>query len=466
MNRTNKNNELLKNSFFIGVGTVASKLLVFILVPLYSSWLTPEEYGTFDLVVTYITLCVPFVTLQLEQAIYVFCISQKGQSERYYTSAIMLVFPLLCVVSVVVYCVMRFVLELSYAWAFVLYFGSFALFNLTTEYVRGKRKLLTYSVANVSYAVLVVALSSIVVGALRLGLSGMLSVYGCSYLAVALALFIIYRPLKPHLGSAATLKEMVRLSLPLLPNSISWWISNVSNRSFINLYMGSFFNGLFAVSSKVPTIVTLLYGIFNLAFQQAAFDTLDDQGRSLYYRSLFSKLTRILATGCVSIVAVVPLLYWLAIEQEYWEGVHCIPLLLAGTILLSLAQFLGDILLAERKTGCIGRSTVVAAVATIVLNALFVPVLGLQGAALGSFVAYMLMFLLRIWALRDHFAIPETIKSVGAWLVLFGLSSAVVLASSPIKPLYAVCAVTLIGFCFAANKDLSVAVIRKMVEKK
>ena len=459
-----KTEELLKNSFFIGVGTVASRLIVFILVPLYSMWLTPEEYGTFDLVVTYITLCVPFATLQLEQAIYVNCISGDGDSRQYYTSALALVLPLLCVVSVIVFVIMCFILGLDYAPYFIFYFCSFAFFNLTTEYIRGQRELAVYSSANVAYAILVLVSSSFAVGYLGASIDGMLAAYGCSYMLVAVVLFIRYRPLKPGLVSVRTLKNMLRLSIPLLPNSVSWWISNVSNRTFINLYLGSIANGLFAVSCKVPTIVSLLYGIFNLAFQQTAFDSIGDDDRSEYFRGLFKALAKLLVTGCTVIMALVPAFYWLAIDNSYWNGMYCIPLLLAGAILLSLSQFLGDILLSERKTSSIGISTVVAAAATIVLNATLVPFCGLIGAAFGSFAAYIGMFAMRIKALRHHFPLRDTLLMVTGLLSLFGLTSLCVLMSTICVPTYVAYAICAIAACVFVNRDL-IAMLLKVARR-
>ena len=349
---------------------------------------------------------------------------------------------------------MSCVLNISYSIFFIFYFCSFALFNLNTEYVRGQRKLEVYSAANVLYAVLVLALSSFVVGYLGTGIDGMLGAYGCSYMLVAAALFLKYRPLNLSLCSIRTLKQMLKLSIPLLPNSISWWISNVSNRTFINLYLGSFANGLFAVSCKIPTIVSLLYGIFNLAFQQTAFDSAGEENRSEYFRALFSNLARLLTTGCIVIVALVPAFYWIAIDSSYWDGMYCIPLLLAGAILLSLAQFLGDILLSERKTLSIGSSTVVAAVATIVLNATLVPYWGLNGAALGSFVAYVGMFAMRVKSLCCHFPVHNTALRVTGWIMLFGAASLIVFISTSSVLIYTVCVICLTSLCIFANKEM------------
>ena len=58
---------------------------------------------------------------------------------------------------------------------------------------------------------------------------------------------------------------MYQYSIPLVPNGISWWIVNVSDRTIITAIIGTAANGIYAVSNKFPTILSSLLGIFNLS---------------------------------------------------------------------------------------------------------------------------------------------------------------------------------------------------------
>ena len=79
-----RTHNLIKNTFIIGVGTFCTKLISLFLVPFYTIWLAPVEYGEFDLLISYLTLLVPFVTLQLEQAILKFSLNNQKNKFKYF----------------------------------------------------------------------------------------------------------------------------------------------------------------------------------------------------------------------------------------------------------------------------------------------------------------------------------------------------------------------------------------------
>lgn len=460
-----RNRELFINSVSIGIGTIASKVITFILVPLYSNWLTPVEYGTFDVVATYITLLVPFATLQLEQALFRYCVEKPQDSARYYSCVVTTVMPVLAVVTVAVIVIMTFFTDGSYTTGFVFYFVSFALFNIHAEYLRGTKRLKAYSAANVGFAALLMLFVTVFVGKLHCGLNGMLACYGASYLLVAFIIFLIFHPFQFGLGGNAnrTLrKSLLAFSIPLIPNTVSWWISNVSNRTFINIFMGSFANGLFAVASKIPTIVSLLFGIFNQAFQQTAITSLSDSDRKEYFSMLLVQLIKILGTGCALITVFTPLFYCLFINQSYWDGMYCVPFLVAGAMFLCIAQYLGDVLLAMKKTTSIGSSTIWAGILTIVFNFLLVPNVGLLGASLATALAYIIMLLLRVRKLYGEFDWKLITPAFFRWTGLYLGES--IAAYMTLNNLYVYGCVAIVVFISAIllNKKLMLSIVNKI----
>ena len=63
--------------------------------------------------------------------------------------------------------------------------------------------------------------------------------------------------------------EMLRYSVPLVPNAISWWIANVSDRLLILYFLGSAMNGIYAAANKIPTIYTTFFSVYNLAWLES-----------------------------------------------------------------------------------------------------------------------------------------------------------------------------------------------------
>ena len=73
----NKKKQLAKNTIIIFFGRVCTQLISFFLLPLYTSYLATKEYGTVDLIQTYVTLLVPIITLELEMSIFRFLIDSR-----------------------------------------------------------------------------------------------------------------------------------------------------------------------------------------------------------------------------------------------------------------------------------------------------------------------------------------------------------------------------------------------------
>ena len=78
----NRGRDLAKNTIIIAIGTICTKLLTFLLLPLYTSILTTEEYGIVDLFMTIVSLAVPIMSLQIEQGVFRFLIDSRKEEKK------------------------------------------------------------------------------------------------------------------------------------------------------------------------------------------------------------------------------------------------------------------------------------------------------------------------------------------------------------------------------------------------
>ena len=72
----NREKQLVKNTFIVALGKICTQFISFFLLPLYTAILSTEEYGVVDLLNTYISLIIPIVFLQMDQAIFRFLIEK------------------------------------------------------------------------------------------------------------------------------------------------------------------------------------------------------------------------------------------------------------------------------------------------------------------------------------------------------------------------------------------------------
>lgn len=463
----NNDKRLLYNLIIIGIGTIFTRLIYLVMTPFYSSWLTTSEYGKYDLIATYISLCVPFVTLQLDQAIYRFSIEHKQYSNYYYRMIIKAIIPLMAFMSMVVYMVMiHFDMTTNLILYFIGYFIAMAFYNVNAEYLRGNGKLREYSTLNITTGVLSVLLSITAVRILHLGVAGLLLAFACSYGITWLIAQIAFKPFTVIQTDETSIKELLKYSIPLIPNNISWWITNVSDRTIINIIQGNYYNGIYAICCKIPTMLSIIFGIFNLSFQQVALQDVQPEEQKSYFNKLIKRVIKILFTGSVCIVGLTPLMYHLFLKEEYWEGIICVPILLCGAVFLSIAQYMGDILLVKKNTKAIGGSTICAALVNIVLNLLMIPKWGIMGASLATMISYVVMFLLRSRATRELFIGKELISCIIEYLGLYTVLSVLILMVMD-SILWSILMLLLTFFLFIlANREIVMTFLKKIIKKK
>ena len=408
----NRKKELLYNIIVIGVGNIFSKAISFFMVPLFTIWLTTEEYGLYDIINSYVSLLTPLVTLQIEQAIMRYCIETPEKNESYLWHAVVLISVNSILVSGII-----FLTGWEHSLAFALNIITYSYYLCISEWIRGKKDLVSYSKGNIISAISALIYSAAVAISVGASADNLLFAFSLSYITAAFYLFKSnWKFLKGHKRkiSIKVYKMLLSYSIPLLPNAISWWVTNVSDRTVISIFLGNEFNGIYAVSCKIPTLIAVFFGVFNLAWQQSAISSCNDavDSRKKFYYDTISVLLRFLFSGACVIVAFTPILYRMGIESSYQPGMKLVPILLLGSIFLNMAQYCGGILLAQNATKINGITAVVAAIINVVVNLVFINRIGLYAAAISTLFSYIVLFGLRLFNLRGLLESSVVLKEV------------------------------------------------------
>ena len=90
------------------------------------------------------------------------------------------------------------------------------------------------------------------------------------------------------------MKEMLFYSLPMITNSISWWISNSSDKYILTFLCGATINGIYSVAYKIPTILSVCYGVFMSAWRLSAVDDFGSEETDRFYSQILTKMTKAL----------------------------------------------------------------------------------------------------------------------------------------------------------------------------
>lgn len=412
--------KLAANTALFAASNFGSKLLTFLLVPFYTHVLTTEQYGTVDLIVSMVAMLLPVVTLSIAEAALRFAMDPEVDERDAYTCALTVVL-VGSGLSLVLIPLISAVFQLNSYWLLIfviLFFNSLHL--LSAQFSHGISKNVQFAVAGVVQTVVLVGANLLFLLKFKLGILGYLYSLALSYVIPFLFLFFscrLWRYIRFHL-KRETLRQMIRYSFPLIPNTMFWWAMNAMDKYFIVLILGASFNGLYAVSHKIPTILNTFNVIFFQAWQLSAIEEVNAKDRAVYYGKAFSALSTVMLWLMSAICLILRPLFRVWTAPEYYSTWQYTPILLFSTLFMCFASFWGSNYIALKKTGGIMRSAGVGAAVNLVLNWLLIPRLELYGAALSTAAGFLATWLVRVWDCRKELPMRIDYRKLGVCILL------------------------------------------------
>ena len=422
MSNTRKENAKREKRLLIGtalmaMGTVFSKAVSLVMVVFYSRWLSAGDYGSFELFATYVSLLIPVATLSCGEAVFRFLLEDKDERRKKEVISTALIIMLSGVgLSVAILSVFRGDLFKQYFLEFLLLYIAETIYSIMTYSARGLHKLKEYAIAGMVNGAIMAISTTILVRVAGLGLSGL--IIGTTLGYVAGSLFCVGKVKILHYVdfqsvSKETGKEIIGYSAPLIPNSIAWWIANVSDRTFIDIFLGSEYNGIYSIANKVPSLCITIFNVFHLSWQESTSDIIEaGEDPTNYFNSILQKLLPTLFSVSIAVLSVNFLLFRYVFDPKYMSGYWHVAILVTATILSFVAQFFGGIFIGLKNTKVNGFTTLLAAAVNVVIDLAFIRTIGLFAASLSTLIAYAFLFTVRYMIIRRRYKITFGKKGV------------------------------------------------------
>jgi len=403
----NKGKELVKNTIIILLGKISTQFISFFLLPLYTSYLTTGEYGTVDLVITYVTLFVPIITIQLEMAAFRFLVDNRNcekEKKKIITNILFLILTTIVIFTIIYIFLISFIKipfkEIIFLTIFVTIFS-----NMFLQISRGLGKNVSYSIASCITGVTVIILNIIFIVILGFGAKGMLLSVIIANLLCAIFLFTslrLYKYIDFKNKDKKTIKQLVKYSLPLVPNGVSWWIISVSDRTIITAFLGVAASGLYAVATKFSAILTSLFSVFGLSWTESASLHINDKDRNEFFSKVINKVFRIVSCLCLLLMSGMFIIFPIIINSEFSKAYYQIPLLLIAALFNVLVTLYSAIYIAKKLTKQVAYTSIGAALISIIINTVFINYIGLYASGLAITFAYGSMFIFRHFDVKKY----------------------------------------------------------------
>lgn len=394
----NKYTSLAKNTAIFAIGTFGSKILSFIMVFFYSRALLTSEFGLLDIIINSGSLLLPIAMLGITNSIVRFGLDDDYSQTDVFTTGLVAVgvgFG-----ALLVFCPLIALVEDLRPYLVILYAHVLmsALRHICSYFVRSNNQVKLFAADSIFSTFTTCLLTFVFLIPLKMGIIGYL-------LAIVLADFcsVLFLCVKGNIFSyinfktrdRAITRQMIRFALPMMPNSILWWVVNVSDRYFVNYMLGSSANGLYAVAYKVPTILTIVSNVFLDAWQISAVTENKDKSHAKFYSEIFKSFQGAIFVVGAFFIVTAKLITKILLAESYYDSWQFIPTLIFATVFSCFVVFLGNIYLAEKKNVASLITTLCGAALNLILNGPFIKLWGAQGAAIATCLSYFLVFLVR-----------------------------------------------------------------------
>lgn len=396
----NREKNLIKNTGIIAIGQLSSKFFTFLLLPLYTSALLPEDYGTVDVLQNVIYLILYFVTLQIQSAVFRYIIDDREDKKKiaeYISSGLALVI-LNLFISTSAICIASFIFSIEHLFLFIVCLWSEAIFLVFQNITRGKGHNAIYSLSSFVVTVTSLLINLVLILGFHIGAQSILIALAVSNFLGSLIFFLkekLWQYISWHFFRKEKLMEMLRYSIPLVPNAISWWIANTSDRLLILFFLGSAVNGIYAAANKIPTIYTTIFTVYNLAWTESVSLAFTDKDRDQFISSMMEKSYRALSFLALGIISCMSLFFNLLIGENYADSYAHIYILLIAIFVNSMCSLYGGIFTGFKASKIIGTTTIIGAIVNFLFNLVFIQMIGLYAASISTLISYIVIFCIR-----------------------------------------------------------------------
>lgn len=403
-----KYKELFKNFIALLISNFGSKLLSFLLVPLYTSVLTTSDYGNYDLINITILLLIPILTISISDAVTRFLLEKDSNKKQIISISFRITFyglAILILLAIVNY-IFNIVNVINiYFVFFVLLYIVNVFYQLIQNIAKGFDKIKELAISGFLCSVLMVILNLVFLLGLKLGLVGYFLANIIAIGFSTLYLFVrlkIYKYINIKNVDKNIQKEMVNYSKPMIFNAIGWWINNASDRYIVTYFCGASENGIYSVGYKIPSILTSLQNIFNQAWTISAIQNYDDKEKNDYFEKIYSTYNTLMVLACSILIIFTKFIAKILYKNEFYLAWKYTPFLLISVVLGATSGIIGGIFAAEKNTKIISSTTMLGAIINTILNVVLVMIFGPIGATFSTMVAFLLVWIIRFIKMQKY----------------------------------------------------------------
>lgn len=430
---------LFRDALIYGSGRYIQQVVGFLLIPLYTRYLVPTDYGIMDTISVFQAMLGLLFVLGLDSAFARYYLDAETRLDKQIVTSTIFIFRLsvITLFSALTYLSSGWLATLFYHQAdlqpvfkvvSLLLFANF-LYSFFLEALRFNFKATHYALTSVIVTVSTISLTVYLVVFAKWGVMGIFTaqIVALGLIGFPLAFWKIRWSLKPYF-SGALLKKLLRYGLPLIPAAISYWVLTHSNRYFLLKFITLDEIGVYAVGEKFVRILVLVVTGFQLAWGPFVFSIYKNKGANDTFKMVFSLYFVVMSTLATIIACFSKELVMLMTQPAYYKAGLVIPWMIFTPVFIGAYYIVSIGVTITKKTKHVGWTTACAAGLNVLLNMLLIPRFGVYGAAFSTSFSYLVSASLLYRVAQSLYPLPYQLKHafitiVTALLVIYGAHS-------------------------------------------
>ncbi len=413
-----KGKELIRNTGILFIGKISTQFVSFLLLPLYTARLATQEYGTLDLYTTIASLLMPFLTLQLEQAVFRFLLTAEEDEKSVLSSTAIFLF-LSSLFLIAIFIPISQLVTIQFKGQVLMYYITMLFSTVSQQLPRGYGRYSLYTLVAFLSSTISIIFSVLFICGFNQGIEGILTARIISGIFCVIFVLIksnLWEKFRLRYFSKKCLKSMLTYSTPLVFNQLASWVVNSSDRFIIIAILGISTNGIYAIANKFFSLITTTLNIYNLAWTESVTKTLHDSDRNTYYNKVFSLTTSFFLMAAAGVSSGIGIFFKYFINANYDAAYYQIPILVYAAMFSGLSANVGSIYIAYKKTKEISYTTILTAVINVIIHLGLIGFLKLYAASISTLFSFFAMFLYRIYRLRNieklHFDVKVLVPQI------------------------------------------------------
>lgn len=419
-----KSHDLAKNTLILLIGKISTQFVSFLMIPLYTTYLIPSEYGIFDLLYTYVSLLIPIFNLQLENGMFRFLLDVRNEySKKVKIFSTVLSASLFQIILLfIIYFFLGRYISIEYKNFVIILVAIGIIYNLLMEFTRGIGESIKYAFTSFLVTFLNILFNIIFIVYFNTGVVGMFyssvisQLFGIAYLIVSNK---VWKYIVLEIDRKL-LSDILKYSIPLVPNTLSWWVLGASDRTIITRILGIAYNGIYSIANKFSAVLSMLYNVFNMSITESISIHINDKDRDVFLEEIINQTFRLFVSLGFLIISVLPFVFSYIVDSSYINAYNQIPILILAVLMQIVGSLYSVIYVALKKSKEIAKTSIYAAILNILFHLLLIKHISLYAASISTLLSFFFMAVYRYFHVRKFVNVSLSRFSI-FMLILHGL---------------------------------------------